>query len=378
MKRKLSFFFKPKSVACIGASETKGKVGFAVMSNIVDSFKGDIYPINKKRDTILGCKAFKSVLDIDASIDIAIICIPASFVIDTVKECAQKGIKGLVIISAGFKEVGGEGTIFEEKIQKIALENDIRIIGPNCLGIISPFLNASFATKTPKKGKIAMISQSGAMMTAILDWAEKEGIGFSNFVSIGNKTDLDEVDFIEDFAEDPETNTIILYIESVNNGMKFLQNVPKAARKKPIIILKSGISEAGSRAASSHTGALAGNDISFDIAFEKCGVIRAKTMTDLFDYAKCFNKVSLIPKGKQFAIITNAGGPGIITTDAFDTFNVGLSRFSSETIKELRKNLPKEASIYDPVDIIGDATPDRYKTALEIIFKEPETICAGA
>ena len=378
MKRKLSYFFKPKSVAVIGASETKGKVGYSVINNIISNgYKGEIYPINPKRDMILDKKAYKSVLDVEQKIEVAIICIPAKFVVTTVEECAKKQIKGLVIITAGFKEIGEEGAIYEKEISKIAAENDMKIIGPNCLGVISSYINASFASKNPKKGHIAMISQSGAMMTAILDWADTQDIGFSNFVSLGNKADLDEVDFIEEFAEDPDTKIIVLYIESVNVGSKFLKVVPKATKKKPVIILKSGTSEAGSRAASSHTGALAGNDIAFDIAFEKCGVIRAKTMTELFDMARIFDQAS-IPKGKNFAIITNAGGPGIVATDAFENDKLGLSRFSSKTINELKEKLPAEAAVYNPVDIIGDANPERYKIALETVFKEPDNQCAGA
>ncbi|MHA1819646.1 MAG: acetate--CoA ligase alpha subunit [Promethearchaeota archaeon] len=377
-QRKLNFFFKPKSVAVIGASDTKGKVGYSVMKNIIASnYKGEIYPINPKKRSIMGHMAYKSVLDVENEIDIAVICIPARFVPEVMKECGEKRIKGVVIITAGFKEVGLEGADLEREIQRIAKENNIRIIGPNCLGIITPYINATFASKAPKKGHIAMISQSGAMMTAILDWAEQNNIGFSSFVSLGNKADLDEVDFIEAFSLDPDVNTIILYIESVNDGNKFLKIVPDAAQKKPVIILKSGTSEAGSRAASSHTGALAGNDISFSLAFEKCKVLRVREMGELFDLSRLFSKVNL-PKGKKFAIVTNAGGPGIVATDAFESYKLGLSRFSNATIQKLREVLPSEAAVYNPVDIVGDAPPSRYKEALEIIFQEDNSSVAGA
>ncbi len=377
MKRKLSYFFKPKSIAVIGASESQGKVGNSVFNNVITTFKGEIYPINPKQDEILGYKAYKSVLDIDNSIDIAIICIPAKFVLNAVNECVEKKVQGIIIISAGFKEVGGQGAIYEQEIRRITEENDVRIIGPNCLGIVSPFYNGTFSAKNPKKGHIAVISQSGAMLTAILDWAETQDMGFSNFVSMGNKVDVDETDLIEELANDPDTNIILLYLESVNDGEKFLKVVPNATRKKPVIILKSGISEAGSRAASSHTGALAGNDVSFSIAFEKCGVIRASTMTDLFDMARIFDRAGL-PKGDHFAIVTNAGGPGIVATDAFDTHNLGLSHFSNRTIELLRVRLPAEAAIYNPIDIIGDASPERYRIALETVFQEDNLSCAGA
>jgi acetyltransferase len=377
MKRKLSYFFKPKSVAVIGASSSKGKVGNSVISNVISTFKGEIYPINPKQEEILGYKAYKSVLEVNDPIDVAIICIPAQFVLDTIKECVDKQVKGIVIISAGFKEVGGQGAVFEKEIEKIAQENDVRIIGPNCLGIVSPYYNGTFSAQNPKKGHIAVISQSGAMLTAILDWAGAQDMGFSNFVSMGNKVDVDETDLIEELANDPETNIILMYLESVNDGEKFLQAVPQATKKKPVIILKSGISEAGSRAASSHTGALAGNDISFSIAFDKCGVIRAQTMIELFDMARIFDRAAL-PKGDQFAIITNAGGPGIVATDAFDTYKLGLSRFSSRTLELLRVRLPSEAAVYNPVDIIGDASPERYRVALETVFQEDNLVCAGA
>jgi acetyl coenzyme A synthetase (ADP forming)-like protein len=377
MKRMLSYFFKPKSIAVIGASESQGKVGNSVFTNVMNTFKGEIYPINPQKEEILGHKAYKSLLDVENPIDVAIICIPSKFVLDIVNECVKKQVKGIIIISAGFKEVGGQGAIYEQEIHKIAEANDIRIIGPNCLGIVSPYYNGTFSAISPKKGHIAVISQSGAMLTAILDWAETQDIGFSNFVSMGNKVDVDETDLIDELANDPDTNIILLYLESVNDGEKFLKIVPKATRKKPVIILKSGISEAGSRAASSHTGALAGNNISFSIAFEKCGVIRANTMTELFDMARIFDRAPL-PKGDHFAIITNAGGPGIVATDAFDTFNLGLSRFSSRTIELLRIRLPAEAAVYDPVDIIGDAPPERYRVALETVFQEENSSCAGA
>lgn len=379
MTGKLSFLFAPNSIAVIGASETPGKVGYAVMNNIInsDGYKGDIYPINLTKDSMFGIKCYKSVQDVENTIDTAIICIPAKFVVDIVRECVKKEIKGLVIISAGFKEIGGTGAIFEQDLLKIVRETKIRVVGPNCLGIISSNINASFANVGLKKGHIAMVSQSGAMLTSILDWADLNNIGFSNCISLGNKADLDEVDFIEELAEDPNTKVILVYLESVNDGEKFLKNIPKAVKKKPVIILKAGISEAGSRAASSHTGALAGNNISYLIALEKCGVINASTITDLFDIARIFNQASL-PKGKNFAIVTNAGGPGIVATDAFDKYSLGMTKFSPDTIENLHKNLPAEAAMYNPVDLIGDAPPERYKTALEIIFKEPDSICAGA
>ncbi|MHA1728286.1 MAG: acetate--CoA ligase alpha subunit [Promethearchaeota archaeon] len=378
MKRKLLFFFEPNCVAVIGASGTKGKVGYSIMDNLISSgYKGEIIPVNRKRDSIMGFRCYKSILEFERPIDIAVICIPARYVVQTVKECSEKKVKGVIIISAGFKEVGGMGAIYELELQKISKKNNIRIIGPNCLGIIGKNINTSFANRNPKKGHIAIISQSGAMLTSILDWADQQEIGFSNCISFGNKTDLDEVDFIEELAEDPETDIILAYLESINDGKKFLKVVPGVTRKKPVIIIKAGTSEAGSRAASSHTGALAGNDIAFSIVLEKCGVIRAHTIRELFNIAKIFDETNL-PNGNNFGIVTNAGGPGIIATDSFENYNLGLTRFSHDIISELQENLPKEAAVYNPVDIVGDATPNRFQTALEIILKEQDNICTGA
>ena len=380
MVRKLGYFLEPSSIAIIGASEKEGKVGHSIIQNLIRSGFldfGRIYPINPNADYILGIKCYKSVLNVPDAIDLAVICIPAKSVISIVNECIKKKIKGAVIITAGFKEIGGIGAQMEFELTKISKETGFRILGPNCLGIISSKINATFAKSQPKKGHIAMISQSGAMMTAILDWSLEREIGFSGFVSLGNKSDLNEVDFIEEFGEDPNTKVIIVYIESIVDGNRFLKVVPNVTKRKPVVIIKSGVSEAGSRAASSHTGALAGNDIAFNLAFEKSGVIRVENMNDLFDLALILSKSS-IPNGKNFAIITNAGGPGIITTDAFDRYNLGLSQFSKKVLEKLREELPEEAAIYNPVDIIGDAPPERFEKALNIIFTEPDDICAGA
>ncbi|MHA1890787.1 MAG: acetate--CoA ligase family protein [Promethearchaeota archaeon] len=242
--------------------------------------------------------------------------------------------------------------------------------------MISLSHNSTFASLTPNPGSVAMISQSGAVMTSILDWSMINNLGFSSFISLGNKADLDETDFIEYLANDDNTKIIACYLEAINNGERFIKVVSKASKKKPIIILKSGVSEAGAMAASSHTGSLAGSDIAYDLAFEKAGVIRAKTLSELFSYAKTFTSCK-VPETKNFAIVTNAGGPGIIATDAFVSEGVGVSRFSSETLKNLREKLPAEAGIYDPVDIVGDAPPERYNFALREVLKEPSDVCSG-
>ncbi|MHA2287808.1 MAG: acetate--CoA ligase family protein, partial [Promethearchaeota archaeon] len=364
----ISFFFNPESIAVVGASDTPGKVGYNVLKNIIESkYSGKLYPINPKANEILGNKAYKSVLDVPDEIDIAIFVIPGKFVNKTVEECGKKKIKGLVIITAGFKEIGGEGIAREEKLIKIAKKYGMRVIGPNCLGFIGINYNGSFAANTPKKGEIAMISQSGAMLTGMMDYSMDQAYGFSCNISLGNKADMDEVDFIEYLVNDPNTKVILCYLESIENGEKFLEVVSKVARKKPIIILKSGVSAAGARAASSHTGALAGSDIAYDLAFDKCGVLRADSIAELFDYGEIF-LFQPIPKQNSFAIVTNAGGPGIVATDAFEREGLKFAQFSEPILHMLRENLPAEAAIFNPIDIIGDATPDRYEFTIKSIF----------
>jgi acetyltransferase len=293
--------------------------------------------------------------------------VPGKLVPSIAEECGKKNIKGLIVISAGFKEIGGEGVKREEKLIEIAKRYNMRIIGPNCLGLISIHYNGSFAAETPKKGNIAMISQSGAMLTGMMDYSMDQAFGFSCNISLGNKADLNEVDFIEFLADDENTEVILCYLESIENGEKFLRIVPQAARKKPIIILKAGVSEAGAKAASSHTGALAGSDIAYDLAFEKCGVIRANSIGDLFDFGEIF-LYQPIPEKNSFAIITNAGGPGIIATDSFEREGLKFAQFSEPILHQLRDNLPPEAAIFNPVDIIGDASPERYRFTIESIF----------
>ena len=370
-KEDISFFFNPKSIAIIGASPTPGKVGYNVLNNIIDSgYSGKVYPINPKADTlkeISGYKAFKNVLDVPDEIEIAIFVIPAKLVLSAAEECGKKKIKGLIIISAGFKEIGVEGVKREQQLVQIARKYNMRIIGPNCLGFIGINYNGSFASDTPKKGNIAMISQSGAFLTAFMDFSMEQHYGFSCNISLGNKADLDSVDFIEYLADDPDTKVILCYFESIENGIKFLEVVTKATRKKPIIILKSGVSEAGARAASSHTGALAGSDIAYELAFKKCGVLRAQTIEDLFDHGEIF-LFQPIPRQNAFAIITNAGGPGIVATDAFEREKIKFAQFSEPILHLLRENLPPEAAIFNPIDLIGDAPPERYRFTIETVF----------
>ncbi|MEK7850343.1 MAG: CoA-binding protein, partial [Deltaproteobacteria bacterium] len=356
----LEGFFSPKSVAVVGASREEGKTGHSIISNIVKyGFPGKIYPVNPKASEIMCLKSYPNLTSIEAEVDLAVIVIPPKFALDTIDECVNKGIKSVVIISAGFKEVGGEGRRLEADVVARARGHGIRLLGPNCLGLIdtSSKLNASFAAGMPPKGKIAFFSQSGALCTAILDWAIGNNVGFSKFISLGNKADLSELELIEYLADDPETSVILGYLEGVEKGPEFMDAARRATKKKPLIITKAGGTAAGARAASSHTGTLAGADRAFQAAFDQTGIIRAMSIEDLFDYALSFSNQS-IPEGPQLAIITNAGGPGIIAADACERFGVELAELSGDTINKLRESLPPVAGFFNPVDVIGDARAD--------------------
>ena len=373
----LEYFFNPQSVAIIGASRNPEKVGYSILSNIIDSgYRGKIYPVNPKVEDVLGYKCYSSVLEIDDDLDLAVIAIPAKFVIQVIKECAEKNLKSAIVVSAGFKEIGIEGARLERELIRLCKQYNIDLLGPNCLGMISTFtpINASFASKMPLHGSVGFISQSGALCTGILDWSLEENIGFSRFISLGNKAGLSETEFIAALSEDPNTNVILTYIEGVKDGKKFLTHVGRATRKKPVIIIKSGVSAAGARAVSSHTGTLAGMDKAYDTAFKQLGIIRAAQMEELFDLAEAFSKTSL-PKGNRVAIITNAGGPGIIATDAADKYGLKLAAFSHETIEKLREGLPTEAGKHNPIDVLGDAKADRFKFTLEIAAQDDNIDC---
>ncbi|MFX1520561.1 MAG: acetate--CoA ligase alpha subunit [Promethearchaeota archaeon] len=368
----LEYFFNPRSVAVIGASKDPEKVGHSILKNIINSgYLGKLYPVNPKAEEILGYKCYSSVLEIDDNLDLAVIAIPAKFVGQVIRECTEKNLKSAIVISAGFKEIGIEGAHLERELVAICKQHNIDLLGPNCLGMSSTYtpINATFASKMPLRGPVGFISQSGALCTGILDWSLEENIGFSRFISLGNKAGLTETEFIMALSEDPETKVILSYIEGVADGKKFLQNIRKATRLKPVIIIKSGVSAAGARAVSSHTGTLAGMDKAYDTAFKQVGIIRATQMEELFDLAEAFSKTQL-PNGEKVAIITNAGGPGIIATDAAERYGLKLAAFSSETRERLRTGLPEEAGKHNPIDVLGDAKADRFKLALELVAQD--------
>ncbi|MFX1264429.1 MAG: acetate--CoA ligase alpha subunit [Promethearchaeota archaeon] len=371
-QKAIDILFTPRSIAVIGASATEGKLGNDVLKNLIESeFEGRIYPVNPRGGEILGLKTYRSVSEIGGRLDVAVIVIPAKYVLPVVEECGNKGAKALVVITAGFKEMGHEGQEAERELIAIAEKHGMIVLGPNCLGIInthSPY-NASFAAGTPEKGTVAFASQSGALMTGILDWSLMEKIGFSKFVSLGNKAQLDEADFVEAFGRDPDTTFILLYIESVMNGRKFMEACRQVTPSKPVFVVKGGVSTAGARAASSHTGSLAGSDTAYSVAFRQCGVMRADSMSELFDVANVFDDCNL-PKGNRVAIVTNAGGPGILTTDACEENGLQIAQFSQATIEALKKGLPPAASVYNPVDALGTAQPEDYALCLEAVFMD--------
>ncbi|MEE9510360.1 MAG: acetate--CoA ligase, partial [Candidatus Bathyarchaeia archaeon] len=370
----LNPLFKPSSIAVIGASRTPGKVGHEVLRNIVNSgFKGQIYPINPNTSEIFGLKCYPNILDVDGNIDLCVVAVPAEIVPRIIEGIGEKKVKILIILSSGFKESGIEGAKREDAVMNVCKKHKIRVLGPNCLGIIDTNtpLNASFAPTLPRKGNIAFISQSGALGTALLDWAIEEGIGFNKIVSLGNKADINETELIQELMDDDSTKVIILYLEGVENGRQFVRVAREVTQKKPLIILKSGITSAGARAVSSHTGTLAGSDLAYTVAFEYAGVIRVTTTEELFNLAEAFS-TQPIPQGPNVAIITNAGGPGILATDACEKFGLKIAPITSSIVEKLRQKLPSAASFFNPIDLLGDATPERYKFAIDTVLQSEE------
>ena len=368
---KLDAFFEPRAIAVIGASRDPEKVGHKVFKNILDSgFQGNLYPINPKATKLLGYECFRSVSEVPDEIDLAVIAIPAKIVPKVAEECGRKGVRGIVVISAGFSETGREGTLLERELVEICRKYDMRMQGPNCLGIISAHhpMNASFASASPLPGNIALISQSGALGSSILNWALQNNLGFTSFVSLGNEADLDAADFIEALADDDDTRVIGLYIEGVKHGERFIHVAKEASRKKPIIVLKAGTTDVGIRAISSHTGSLAGSDTAFSAAFEKANLLRIETLEELFDLVQAF-EAQPIPQGKNVLIVTNGGGPGILAADACEKLGLELPSLEHEIMQNLRNRLPPHASVSNPVDILGDADDTRYMTALDAGFR---------
>ncbi|WP_129630464.1 acetate--CoA ligase alpha subunit [Candidatus Oscillochloris fontis] len=369
----LETIFSPKSVAVVGASPNPNRLGHVVLKNIIENdYQGVVYPIHPSATSVLGRPAYPNILSLPETPDLVVIVIPPQQVLAVVDECGQKGVRGLVVITAGFKEVGGEGKELERQLLAKVQQYGMRMIGPNCLGIIDTVssLNVSFAALMPFKGEIALMSQSGAMCTAILDWSKAQGIGFSRFVSLGNKADVDEVALLHAWNHDPHSKVILAYLEGINDGPGFVAAAREVTKNTPVIAIKSGTTAAGTRAASSHTGSLAGSEAAYEAAFQQSGILRARTMNELFDLAMLFAYQPLI-KGNRVAIITNAGGPGIIATDAVERSGLKMATFAPETVTALQAKLPPTANFFNPIDIIGDARSDRYEVGLRAALSDP-------
>jgi acetyltransferase len=374
----LETIFHPKSVAIVGTNKVKGTVPHDILDGILKAdFNGIVFPVSPREKSIKGIKAYKYVIDIPDEVDLAILVFPSSVNHMALEQCGQKGIKSVIIISAGYKEVGEAGLQKEKQLIEIARKYDISFIGPNCLGVINTapgtLLNASFAREMPEQGNIGFLSQSGALCTAVLDYARAKHIGFSKFISFGNKADISEIDLLYYLMNDDETKVILMYLEEVSDGTGLM----KAAREvieqsgKPILIIKSGRTDEGASAAASHTGSLTGKDEICDAAFEQAGIIRCDNIEEMFNKAIAF-AYQPAPLSEKVAIITNAGGPGVLTTDAAISRGLKLAKFSEETTQILKKALPATANINNPVDVIGDARSDRYLAAIQAAFDDPD------
>ena len=370
--RSLQPIFSPKTVAVIGATEKIGSVGRTVIWNLISSpFGGTVFPVNPKRENILGIKAYPSINDIPDPIDLAVIVTPAPTVPNIISECVEAGVPGAIVISAGFKEIGPEGAALETQILEHARRGKMRVIGPNCLGVMNPLtgLNATFATACANPGNVAFISQSGALCTSVLDWSLKEHVGFSAFVSIGSMLDVDWGDLIYHLGDDPHTNSIVIYMETIGDARSFMSAAREVALAKPIIVIKPGRTEGAARAAASHTGSLTGSDEVLEAAFRRCGVLRVETIGEIFSMAEVLSKQPR-PKGPHLTILTNAGGPGVLAVDALITSGGKLAEVSPEAMQKFNEILPPQWSHNNPVDILGDASPERYAQALEVAAQD--------
>ena len=371
----LDVFFRPRNVAVIGATEDLTGVGRSLVSNLKQtSFGGTVYPVNPKHSEVLGLRCYPSIREIPEQIDLAVIATPARTVPGVVRECAAAGVEGAIIISAGFKEIGEKGAALEQEVLAEARKSKIRIVGPNCLGIMSPHygLNATFASSMARPGHLGFISQSGALCTAILDWSQRELVGFSAFVSVGSMLDVGWADLIQYLGDDPKTRSIVIYMESVGDARAFLSAAREVALSKPIIVIKPGRTAAAAKAAASHTGALTGQDDVLDAAFRRCGVVRVNTIAELFYLSEALDKQPR-PKGPRLTIVTNAGGPAVLATDALLSDGGQLAELAPGTIEQLSGFLPRHWSHQNPVDIIGDANAERYSKTIDIAVKDPAT-----
>ncbi|MDD5696224.1 MAG: acetate--CoA ligase family protein, partial [Bacteroidales bacterium] len=370
----LSSIFKPQRIALIGVKNDPNSVGGITLKNLVGGgFNGVVYPVNPKHEAVLGIQCYPNVRSLPKTPDLAVITTGAQLVPGLVQECGEAGINGIIIMTAGFKETGAAGKVLEDELKKVVASfPEMRVIGPNCLGVIVPRLkmNVSFASGMPKDGHVAFISQSGALCTSILDWSYEENIGFSYFVSIGNSMDVEFGDLIDYFGMDPQTKSIVLYVESISQARKFMTAARAFARKKPIIVYKAGRFPESAKAAASHTGAMASEDSIYDAVFQRAGIARVYNIGDIFDFTDLISR-RRIPKGANLAIVTNAGGPGVMATDTLIASKGELVKLTEDTMKKLNDYLPPFWSHGNPVDVLGDATPERYAVATEIVLQDP-------
>jgi acetate---CoA ligase (ADP-forming) len=375
MPHSLDAIFRPHSVAIIGASTRKGTIGRETLHNILlAEFNGKVFPVNPKATVIHSIKAYSTILDVPDAVDLAVVIVPKEQVIDVATRCGMKGVKGLVVISAGFSETGPEGKKLEDELLQVVRKYEMRMIGPNCFGVVNTDpdinLNATFGKVYPKLGRVGFITQSGAMGEAIMMHAKELGIGFSMVASIGNKADVSANDCLEYFNDDPRTDIVLMYMENFGNPRRFTAIAREMSRKKPIVVVKSGRTKLGAKAASSHTGSLAGLDVGVDALFEQTGVMRVDTVEELFDVAKALS-TQPIPKGNRVVVVTNAGGPGILATDALINNGLDMPQLSPATIAHLRKHISKNASFSNPMDMVAGAGPREFKLALETVKNDP-------
>ncbi len=371
----LKSIFAPRNVAVIGATEKEGSVGRTILWNLISSpFGGAVFPINPKRPSLLGIKAYPTIKDVPDQVDLAVIVTPSTSIPGIIQECGEAGVKGIIVISAGFKEVGASGIELERQVLENARKFGMRVVGPNCLGVMNPIsgLNATFAAGMARKGHVAFISQSGALCTAVLDWSFKENVGFSAFVSVGSMLDVDWGDLIYYLGDDPHTDSIVIYMESIGDARSFLSAAREVALSKPIIVIKPGRTEGAARAAASHTGSLTGSDEVLDAAFRRAGVLRVNSISEIFSMAEVLGRQPR-PKGPRLTILTNAGGPGVLATDTLLTTGGELAEISNETMDKLNEFLPASWSHNNPIDIIGDADPQRYAKSLEVAAQDPNS-----
>jgi acetate---CoA ligase (ADP-forming) len=382
MHPSLDAVFKPKSIAVIGASRKVGTIGHTIVANLLNhGFEGVVYPVNPGAPSVHSIPAYPSISEVPGNVDLAIIVVPKQLVLDVVRDCGEKGVKGLVVITAGFKEVGGEGIAREAALLELVREHGMRLVGPNCMGILNSdpdvSMNATFAPTMPPTGGTAFLSQSGALGVTILDYATELGIGVHQFVSVGNKPDVSGNDVLEYWEDDASVRVVLMYLESFGNPRRFTRIARRVTKKKPIVVVKSGRTSAGARAASSHTGAMASGDSATEALFSQCGIIRADSIQDLFDYARAFEDLP-IPQGNRVAIVTNAGGPGIMIADACEEVGLAVSNLSMETTRKLASEFPEEASVRNPVDMIASANDASYHFALDAVLSDPNVDAAIA